>query len=172
MNAVRSVLFNVVFVAGSLILSLALLWICFLPEQKRVAVIAAIYLGFLKLTTRWIMGLKLEVRGLENLPPHGQYILAAKHHSWGDGYVMFANVDKVAFVTGVCVSRCWFGNPTRGEGSSTAGDLDGLIGGVRGLPTASSGATVARRGSEHCCPRAYWREENNQRATVANLSPL
>jgi 1-acyl-sn-glycerol-3-phosphate acyltransferase len=47
----------------------------------------------------WIAGIKVDLKGCERLPP-GAFIIAAKHHSWGDGYVMFAHVDKVAFVTG------------------------------------------------------------------------
>jgi 1-acyl-sn-glycerol-3-phosphate acyltransferase len=47
----------------------------------------------------WFAGIKVDLEGRERLPD-GAFILAAKHHSWGDGFVMFANVDKVAFVTG------------------------------------------------------------------------
>ena len=47
----------------------------------------------------WIAGIKVDLMGRERLPD-GAFIIAAKHHSWGDGYVMFGNVDRVAFVTG------------------------------------------------------------------------
>ena len=62
--------------------------------------------GAIKLYTRrmlWAMrvlaGIKVDLRGQDRLP-QGGFIIAAKHHSWGDGFVMFANVDNLAFVTG------------------------------------------------------------------------
>jgi len=48
---------------------------------------------------RVIAGIKVDLRGQERLPL-GAFIIAAKHHSWGDGFVMFANVDNLTFVTG------------------------------------------------------------------------
>jgi 1-acyl-sn-glycerol-3-phosphate acyltransferase len=47
---------------------------------------------------RWIAGIKVDLRGSERLPK-GAFIIAAKHHSWADGFVMFANVDNLVFVT-------------------------------------------------------------------------
>jgi 1-acyl-sn-glycerol-3-phosphate acyltransferase len=47
----------------------------------------------------WIAGIKVDLVGRERLPA-GAFIIAAKHHSWGDGYVMLAHVDRLAFVTG------------------------------------------------------------------------
>ena len=46
----------------------------------------------------------MEVRGRDRLPD-GSFIVAAKHQSWGDGYVMFAHVDNLAFVTGDHLER-------------------------------------------------------------------
>jgi 1-acyl-sn-glycerol-3-phosphate acyltransferase len=53
---------------------------------------------------RWIAGVKVELKGRERLPA-GAFIVAAKHHSWGDGFVMFANIDNLAFVTGDHLER-------------------------------------------------------------------
>ena len=44
-------------------------------------------------------GIKVNLQGQERLP-QGAFIVAAKHHSWGDGFVMFANVPNLSFVTG------------------------------------------------------------------------
>jgi 1-acyl-sn-glycerol-3-phosphate acyltransferase len=49
-------------------------------------------------------GIKVELKGKERLP-EGAFIIAAKHHSWGDGFVMFANVDNLSFVTGDHMDR-------------------------------------------------------------------
>jgi 1-acyl-sn-glycerol-3-phosphate acyltransferase len=48
---------------------------------------------------RVFAGVRIELKGQENLP-QGAFIIAAKHHSWGDGFVMFANVENLSFVTG------------------------------------------------------------------------
>jgi len=53
---------------------------------------------------RVFAGIKLEVRGRERLPD-GSFIIGAKHHSWGDGFVMFSHVDNLAFVTGDHLER-------------------------------------------------------------------
>jgi len=44
-------------------------------------------------------GIKVNLKGQERLPA-GAFIIGAKHHSWGDGFVMFANVPNLSFVTG------------------------------------------------------------------------
>ncbi|MDP1737797.1 MAG: lysophospholipid acyltransferase family protein [Caulobacter sp.] len=51
-----------------------------------------------------LAGIKIELKGQEKLPD-GAFIIAAKHHSWGDGFVMFANVDNLSFVTGDHMER-------------------------------------------------------------------
>lgn len=50
-------------------------------------------------TLRLICGIKLNVVGKENVPP--QAIIAAKHHSWFDGFSMFVQFRRpISFVTG------------------------------------------------------------------------
>src|SRR5687768_7846775 len=48
---------------------------------------------------RAVAGIKVELKGQERLPD-GAFIIGAKHHSWGDGFVMFGNVPNLSFVTG------------------------------------------------------------------------
>lgn len=48
---------------------------------------------------RWFAGIRVEHRGLENLPK-GPFILAPKHQSWGDGFASFSVVKDLVFVTG------------------------------------------------------------------------
>ena len=81
MNAVRSILFNIAFFAGSVFWSIVLVWTLVLPEKVCVRIVSAVYGGYIVLIERYIMGLKLEVRGLEHLPTQGPYIIAAKHQS-------------------------------------------------------------------------------------------
>lgn len=81
MAALRSILFNICFFGGSLFWSVVLLPFLFLPPAGVHRVVSAAYGGYLALICRYVMGLKLELRGLENLPATGSYILAAKHQS-------------------------------------------------------------------------------------------
>lgn len=81
MNRLRSVLFNFVFVFGSLGCSIALLWALLLPHKKCAQVVGDAYGGFVAFATKYVMGLKLNIEGLEHLPADGRYILAAKHQS-------------------------------------------------------------------------------------------
>jgi 1-acyl-sn-glycerol-3-phosphate acyltransferase len=52
----------------------------------------------------WIAGIKVDVAGKARLPD-GPFIVAAKHHSWGDGFVMFAHVPNLVFVAGDHLER-------------------------------------------------------------------
>ena len=53
---------------------------------------------------RALAGIKIEVRGRENLP-QGAFILAPKHSSWGDGFSIYAQFEDLAFVTGDHLER-------------------------------------------------------------------
>lgn len=80
-DKIRSVIFNIFYIFGSLIVSILLMWAWFLPVKKCAAVVGDIYGGYMSFIERYILGLKLEIRGLENLPKEGAYIIAAKHQS-------------------------------------------------------------------------------------------
>jgi 1-acyl-sn-glycerol-3-phosphate acyltransferase len=81
MNALRSILFNFLFIFGSLFWSAVLVWAFFFPPKKCTAIISSIYGGYITLIEKYVLGLRLEVRGLEHLPAAGGYIIAAKHQS-------------------------------------------------------------------------------------------
>lgn len=81
MNAIRSIFFNIFFFVGSFILSISLLSLLFLPRKKLVPAIATIYGSYMCWIQDHILGLKLEIRGLENIPADGHFIIAAKHQS-------------------------------------------------------------------------------------------
>ncbi len=50
------------------------------------------------------IGITTEVRGRERLPP-APFIVAPKHSSYGDGFLMYVQFDDVAFVTGDHLER-------------------------------------------------------------------
>lgn len=51
-----------------------------------------------------LCGIQPEVRGKERLPP-APFIVAPKHSSYGDGFMMYVQFDDVAFVTGDHLER-------------------------------------------------------------------
>lgn len=59
-------------------------------------------------TMRWALrvfaGIKHEVRGRDRLPD-GPFVIAAKHQSWGDGFLIYPEIKDIAFVTGDHLER-------------------------------------------------------------------
>jgi 1-acyl-sn-glycerol-3-phosphate acyltransferase len=80
-QAGRSIMFNIFFFGGSLFWSIALLWTLVLPTKICTPIVSTIYGGYITLIEKYILGLKLEIKGVENIPKTGAYILAAKHQS-------------------------------------------------------------------------------------------
>jgi 1-acyl-sn-glycerol-3-phosphate acyltransferase len=95
----RSFLFSVAYWVISVFYVLIAALALVLPGDGAVRGTARFYCLRMLWALHWIAGVKVEVAGRERLP-QGAFIVAAKHHSWGDGYVMFAHVKNLAFVTG------------------------------------------------------------------------
>ena len=74
------------------------------PGRGPVAAVLRFYARRMLWAEHWIAGIKIDVKGKERLP-QGAFIVAAKHHSWGDGFVMFAHLDNLAFVAGDHLER-------------------------------------------------------------------
>lgn len=77
----RSIVFNFFLIFGSLAVSVLLVWTFVFPPAKCAALVGTIYGGYIRFIEEKILGLKLELRGLENLPKDSLYIIAAKHQS-------------------------------------------------------------------------------------------
>ena len=80
-NIIRSIIFNFFYIFGSLFWSIALLWSLPLPQMITNKIVRNTYFAYMRFISTHIMGIKLEIRGLENLPKTGSYILASKHQS-------------------------------------------------------------------------------------------
>lgn len=76
----RSLLFNIVFYSFSLCLCIAVLPCLLLPRAVTLF-ITRLYVRIVSLLEELILGLSCEIRGRENLPESGAYIVAAKHQS-------------------------------------------------------------------------------------------
>ena len=77
---IRSSLFNILFYALTGFMCVALLPTLFLPRRFYMGTVH-IFVRNVYFLERTILGLKYEIRGAENLPSHGPYIIAAKHQS-------------------------------------------------------------------------------------------
>lgn len=73
----------------------------FLAVPGRGAVTAVIrsYTRAMNRALALFAGIRKEVRGRDRLP-EGAFVIAAKHQSWGDGFLIYPEVDNLAFVTG------------------------------------------------------------------------
>ena len=56
---------------------------------------------------RAIAKIDVQVTGHENIPQKGAVVFAAKHQSYGDGFVIFSQFDDLSFVTGDHLERFW-----------------------------------------------------------------
>ena len=95
----RGLLFTVFYYLLSVIYVLISLPFLILPGHTPVRAIIKSYTRAMNLNMRLVAGIKKDVRGRENLPD-GPYIIAAKHQSWGDGYLIYPEISNLAFVTG------------------------------------------------------------------------
>jgi len=96
---IRGILFTGTYYLLSVIYVFVSLPFLILPGRGPTTFIIRSYTRAMNHALRWIGGIGKEVRGKENLPD-GPFIIAAKHQSWGDGYLIYPEVKNLAFVTG------------------------------------------------------------------------
>lgn len=96
---IRGTLFKIVYYLLSVIYVIVSLPFLMIPGRGATTTIIRSYTRAMNYALRWIAGIKKEVRGREHLP-EGPFIIAAKHQSWGDGYMIYPEVKNLAFVTG------------------------------------------------------------------------
>ncbi len=95
----RSFLFNTAYWVLSVAYALMALAASLLPGRKPVAWVIARYTRRMVWAMRVFAGIRLEVRGRENLLDR-PVIYACKHQSWGDGFCIYSQIPDLAFVTG------------------------------------------------------------------------
>ena len=98
-TTIRSVLFQAAYWLTSIFYVLGAIPLLMLPGRKPLMGWIRGYTRLMCFWMRWIAGIKIIVRGKGKLP-EGPFIIAAKHQSWGDGFLMFSQFDDLAFVTG------------------------------------------------------------------------
>lgn len=100
----RGLIFTGVYYILSAIYVLTALPFLAVPGRGPVNAIIRSYTRAVTLALRLICGVRKEVRGRDRLP-EGAYILAPKHASWGDGFMIYPEVKNLAFVTGDHLER-------------------------------------------------------------------
>lgn len=95
----RSILFQALYWATSIFYVLGALPLLMLPGRAPLMRWMQGYAKAMCFWMRWIAGVKITVRGKEKVPD-GSFIIAAKHQSWGDGFLSFSQFQDLAFVTG------------------------------------------------------------------------
>ncbi|EKV29253.1 1-acyl-sn-glycerol-3-phosphate acyltransferase [Caenispirillum salinarum AK4] len=85
MTFLRSLLFNVAWLSWTVVCCLMFIPLLVLPKGAMKAAARLWTRGILTLA-RWMVGLRYEIRGLENLPADGRCIVAAKHQSAWDTF--------------------------------------------------------------------------------------
>jgi len=96
---IRGYAFTGVYYLLSVICVLLALPLLIVPGRAGLRWLIRRYTLSIRFALRWVEGIRTEIRGRENLPS-GPFILAAKHQSWGDGFLLYPEVDDIVFVTG------------------------------------------------------------------------
>jgi 1-acyl-sn-glycerol-3-phosphate acyltransferase len=100
----RSYAFAVAYWVMSIFYALACAFAALAPGRGPLSWTLRLYTRRMLWAMHWLAGIKVDVAGKARLP-QGAFIVAAKHHSWGDGFVMFAHVPNLVFVAGDGLER-------------------------------------------------------------------
>jgi 1-acyl-sn-glycerol-3-phosphate acyltransferase len=101
----RALAFNVLFWAVSTLYVLLAAVLALLPVRQGVRWAVRLYVKRMVQLMRHVAGIRAEARGRERLPS-GPFIIAAKHSSYGDGFIMMDQFDDLAFVTSSAFRSC------------------------------------------------------------------
>ena len=96
----RSFLFAVAYWSLSVLYGLSALLTVWIPGRGVTTFIIRSYTRAMRHALHFIAGIKTEAHGKDRLPASGAYLVAAKHQSWGDGFLSYSEIDNLVFVTG------------------------------------------------------------------------
>ncbi|WP_411819754.1 lysophospholipid acyltransferase family protein [Hyphococcus formosus] len=99
LNLIRAVMFRMFYWVTSVFYVLGAIPLLILPGRGPIMTWIQTYTRTMWFLMHRVGGVEVTVKGKEKLP-NGPAIIAAKHQSWGDGFIMFSAVDDLAFVTG------------------------------------------------------------------------
>ncbi len=96
----RSFLFAIAYWSLSVCYALIALVTLIIPGRAATTFIIRSYSRAMRLALRIFAGIRTSAHGHANLPETGAYIVAAKHQSWGDGFLSYSEIPGLVFVTG------------------------------------------------------------------------
>ncbi|MEX0644867.1 MAG: lysophospholipid acyltransferase family protein [Parvularculaceae bacterium] len=101
---IRSILFQGAYWTTSVFFAVTAAPLVLLPSRRPMSFWIGLYARVMRYWMRAIAGVAVTVRGREHLPA-GPAIIAAKHQSWGDGFIMLTEAPDLAVVVGDHLER-------------------------------------------------------------------
>ncbi len=95
---IRSLAFNIFFYVFTLLTAVVGIVLVPIPTPVVLRTLLHWWARAVVWAMRWIGGMKVEIRGRENIPAQGPALLANKHHSESDGIFLAAELRGIAFV--------------------------------------------------------------------------
>lgn len=96
----RSFLFSIAYWSLSVVYALTAVITLILPGRAATTFLIRSYTRAMRHALRFIAGIRTSAYGRKHLPETGAYIVAAKHQSWGDGFMSYSEIPGLVFVTG------------------------------------------------------------------------
>jgi len=96
---IRSIGYEIAYWLITIVFAIACALLALVPGRKLVNWGLQMYGSAQVAAMKWIAGITVEIRGRHRLPDEA-VVIAAKHQSWGDGFVMLSQVARIAFVAG------------------------------------------------------------------------
>lgn len=103
----RAIVFNIFFYAVTLIYVLSCLLFSLIPGRGALMAALRRYTKVIVWGMRRIAGINIIITGKENIPASGPVIIAPKHQSYGDGFVIFSEFKDLSFVAGNQLEKFW-----------------------------------------------------------------
>jgi len=104
----RSFVFNIFFAVVTLLYALVAVLLSLVPGRALMMGSLRRYTKVMVWAMRRIAGIKVQVNGHEHVTNDGPIIIASKHQSYGDGFVLFSQFDDLSFVTGDHITKFLF----------------------------------------------------------------
>lgn len=96
---VRSSLYFIAYWAITVFFALFCTALAIIPGRKPLAWGIQMYGSTQVTAMKYCAGIRVDVRGRDRIPTE-PVVFGAKHHSWGDGFVMVSQIAQISFVAG------------------------------------------------------------------------
>lgn len=103
----RTLIFNIFSYSTTFLYIISCLICSLIPGRKALMGALKRYTKVMVWGMRQIGGMDIDVRGKEHIPATGPVIIASKHQSYGDGFVIFSQFEDLSFVTGDHLEKYW-----------------------------------------------------------------